>query len=300
MKAARFHSFGGPEVISVEEAPEPHAIPGSVRIAVRAVSVNPIDTLVRAGALHEFLPLPFPIIPGRDAVGVVDEIGDGVEGVDLGDVVFGLGGISDTTAEFAVLTSWSPVPGDWSTEQAAAAGLAASTAAAALEALGDIDGTTILIEGASGAVGTAAVAIARDLGATVIGTGSQSNADYIRSLGATATSYGDGLVERVRALAPAGVDAALQLANAPSLPDLVEIVGDPQRVVTVTDGDGAARLGAQRIDARNDPALLDAAVRLGRQGQYIPRVDQTLPLARISEAQERAATNGGKIVVEIA
>ena len=136
MQAARFHRYGNPDVLVVEDAPEPHAREHSVRIEVRATSVNPIDYLVRAGHLQQFLPLELPAVPGRDAVGVVDEVGPGVEGTEVGDLVFGLGGISDTTAQFAVLTAWSAVPPGWSTEQAAAAGLASATAAAALEALG--------------------------------------------------------------------------------------------------------------------------------------------------------------------
>ena len=110
MHAARFHSYGAPDVLVVEEAPEPHASEGSIRIKVHATSVNPIDVILRAGHLAQFLPMTMPVIPGRDAVGVVDEVGPGVTGTHVGDVVFGLGGVSDTTAEFAVLTAWATVP----------------------------------------------------------------------------------------------------------------------------------------------------------------------------------------------
>ena len=135
MHAARFHSYGAPDVLVVEEAPEPHASEGSIRIKVHATSVNPIDVILRAGHLAQFLPMTMPVIPGRDAVGVVDEVGPGVTGTHVGDVVFGLGGVSDTTAEFAVLTAWATVPEEWSTTQAAAAGLASATAGVALDAL---------------------------------------------------------------------------------------------------------------------------------------------------------------------
>ena len=129
MRAARFHRYGDPDVLSVEEAAEPHAVANSVRIRVHAASVNPIDYLLRGGALQEALPLDLPAIPGRDAAGLVDEVGEGVSNVRVGDLVFGLGGVSDTTAEFAVLTAWSAVPSTWSAEQGAAAGLASATAA---------------------------------------------------------------------------------------------------------------------------------------------------------------------------
>ncbi|MWV58050.1 alcohol dehydrogenase catalytic domain-containing protein [Rathayibacter sp. VKM Ac-2754] len=297
MRAVRFHSYGAPDVLVVEDAPEPHAVEGSVRIAVQATSVNPIDVLLRAGRLAQFLPLALPAVPGRDAVGVVDEVGPGVTDTQIGDVVFGLGGVSDTTAEFAVLTAWSAVPERWSTAQAAAAGLASATAAAVIDALGDLNGRTLLIEGASGAVGSAAAAFALAAGATVIGTGSAGNAGYLESLGVLPTTYGPGLAERVAALAPGGVDAALHSAPSDSLPELLAIVGDASRVVTVIDDQGAARLGLRKVDARNDSALLRFAAALGRDGHYTPRVDHELSLADVVEAHTLAEKGSGKVVI---
>ena len=297
MRAARFHSYGAPDVLVVEDAPEPHAGEGSVRIRVHATSVNPIDVILRAGYLAQVLPLALPAIPGRDAVGVVDEVGQGVTDTQVGDVVFGLGGVSDTTAEFAVLTAWSSVPGTWSTAQAAAAGLASVTAAAALEALGDLNGKTLLIEGASGAVGGAAAAFAVAAGATVIGTGRESHHPHLESLGVLATTYGPGLAERVAVLAPGGVDAALHSAPSESLPDLLNIVGDISRVVTVIDDQGAKQLGLRKIDARNDSALLRYAAALGRDGLYTPRVDHEFPLAEVVKAHTLAENGSGKVVI---
>lgn len=297
MKAARFHSYGEPDVLTIEDAPEPHAIPGSVRITVQAVSINPVDYIIRSGAAQEALPLTLPAIPGRDAAGIVDEVGEGVEGVRVGDHVFGLGGVSDTSAEYAVLTAWSQVPTTWSTAQAAAAGLAAATAAAAIEELGDLSGKTLLIEGASGAVGTAAAAMALAAGANVIGTGSERNQNYLTGLGIAATTYGPDLPTRLAALTPNGVDAALHAAPSPSLADLVGIVGDPTRVVTVIDTDGAQQLGAKKVNARNESKLLDYGAELGERGTYAPRVDHELPLEAIAEAHALAQAGSGKIVL---
>ncbi|SMH50930.1 NADPH:quinone reductase [Rathayibacter oskolensis] len=297
MRAVRFHHYGAPDVLVVEDAPEPHAGEGSVRIAVQATSVNPIDVFLRAGRLEPYLPLDLPAIPGRDAVGVVDEVGAGVTDAEIGDVVFGLGGVSDTTAEFAVLTAWSAVPEGWSTAQAAAAGLASATAAAAIDALGDLSGTTLLIEGASGAVGSAAAAFALAAGATVIGTGRASSHTALETLGVRPTTYGPGLAERVAALAPGGVDAALHSAPSDSLADLLAIVGDTSRVVTVIDGEGAARLGLKKVDARNDSALLRSAAALGRRGLYTPRVEHELPLAEVVQAHTLAESGSGKVVI---
>lgn len=297
MRAARFHSYGAPEVLVIEDAPEPHADGGSVRIKVHATSVNPIDIVLRAGDLAEFLPLSLPAIPGRDAVGVVDEVGADVTDTQVGDLVFGLGGVSDTTAEFAVLTAWSAVPERWSTAQAAAAGLASVTAAGVIDALGDVRGKTLLIEGASGAVGSATASFALAAGAIVIGTARESNFPFLESLGVLPTTYGPGLAERVAVLAPHGVDAAVHSAPSNSLPDLLAIVGDTSRVVTVIDDQGAARLGLRKVDARNDSALLRYAAALGRDGLYTPRVDHEVPLMDIVEAHTLSGNGSGKVVV---
>lgn len=299
MRAARFHRYGDPEVLTVEDAPEPHAGPGSIRIRVRAASVNSIDWLFRAGALAQAVPLELPAVPGRDAAGVVDEVGPDVEGVEPGELVFGLGGLADTTAEFAVLTAWAPVPPTWTVEEAAAAGLGSATALRALAPFGDLRGRTLLLDGASGAVGTAAVAAAVHAGATVIGTAREANHESLRAAGVLPTAYGPGLAERVRVLAPQGVDVALHAAPSDGLPALVEIVGDPARVVTVLDRDGAARLGTHLVDAANDSSVLAAAAALGRDGHYRPRVSHVLPLDDIAKAHEIAEAGRGKVVVTV-
>ncbi len=153
MRAVTYHQYGDPSVLTVEDLPEPHASPGEVRIRVEAASVNPIDSKVRAGYLREMFPLQFPKIPGRDAAGVVDEVGAGVTGVAVGDRVFGNSAVG-TTAEYAVLYEWAPVPATWTMEQAAAVGVAAETAIRVLDLMGVRAGSTVLIDGA--AAGSAA------------------------------------------------------------------------------------------------------------------------------------------------
>ncbi|RAS70108.1 NADPH:quinone reductase-like Zn-dependent oxidoreductase [Lentzea atacamensis] len=282
MRAVRYHQYGDPGVLTVEDAPEPHAGPGEIRIRVQSVSVNPYDWKVRAGYLAEVIPTTFPATVGSDATGIVDEVGEGVSGVEIGDRVFGLG--QGTTAEYAVLTAWSPVPGGWTVEQAAAAGLVAATAVTSLDALGDLDGRTLLVEGAAGGVGSAAVQIAVARGATVIGTASETNHDFLRELGATPITYGEGLTERVAAVAPDGVDAALDTAGSGSLTEIVAIVGDASRVATVADF-GAAALGVTLIagNANAASALADAH-RVAESGAYTPRVDATYPLEKAADA----------------
>ncbi|MGW0668166.1 NADP-dependent oxidoreductase [Streptomyces sp. NPDC002746] len=299
MRAARFHEYGEAESLVIEQVPDPQPGPGEIRVRVAAAGVNPIDWKLRAGALHQLFPLELPAIPGRDGAGVVDEIGDGVRGVRVGDRVFGLGGVTGATAELFVLSAWAHTPDAWSDEQAAGAGLASVTAMGGLNALGSLAGRTLLVEGAAGGVGSAAVEIAVAQGATVIGTASERNHEFLTALGAVPTTYGPGLAQRLTTLAPHGVDIALDTAASGSLDDLVALTGDPRHVATVADHAGGQRLGTHVVNAENDSALLSAAAELGGQGRYTPRIEQAYPLERIAEAHahaERGRTRG-KIVI---
>ncbi|MFE9057418.1 NADP-dependent oxidoreductase [Streptomyces mutabilis] len=299
MRAARFHEYGGAESLMIEQAPDPHPGPGEIRVRVAAASVNPIDWKLRSGALRHLIPLDLPAVPGRDGAGVVDETGDGVQGVSIGDRVFGLGGVTGATAELLILSAWAHTPATWNDEQAAGAGLASVTAMGGLNALGSLAGRTLLVEGAAGGVGSAAVEIAVAQGATVIGTASERNHDFLTSLGAVPTTYGPGLAQRLTTLAPHGVDIVLDTAASGSLDDLVAIAGDAKRVATVADHAGGQRLGAHVVNAENDSTLLSAAAELGGQGRYTPRIERAYPLERIADAHahaERGRTRG-KIVI---
>lgn len=300
MRAVRFHEFGDPQVLTVEDAPEPHAGPGEVRIRVRAVSVNPVDLKIRAGYMAQVIPTTFPAVIGYDATGVVDEVGAGVTDVSPGDQVFGLAA-QGTTAEYAVLNAWASVPRPWTVEQAAAAGLASSTAVESLNALGDLSGKTLLIEGAAGGVGSAAVQIAVARGVTVIGTASEANHDFLRSLGAIPITYGPGLAERVAEVAPDGVDAAFDTAGSGSLADLVAIVGSSSRVVSIADF-GAAALGVTLVAGNAHAAdnLADAA-RLGSAGTFTPVVQAAYPLEKAADAHAhvQGGHTRGKVLITL-
>jgi NADPH:quinone reductase-like Zn-dependent oxidoreductase len=138
-----------------------------------------------------------PQTMGYEAAGVVDEIGDGVIGTEVGDRVFGVGGAGAAQAELAVLSSWARIPDSLDFAGAAAVPSSAETAARALDQLGVTAGSTVLINGASGIVGAAAVQFAVHRGVRVIGTGSPATHDYLRGLGAEPVAYGDGLSDRV-------------------------------------------------------------------------------------------------------
>ncbi|MFI7635194.1 NADP-dependent oxidoreductase [Nonomuraea sp. NPDC049400] len=301
MRAVTYHEYGDPSVLRVEDVPEPHAGPGEVRIRVEAASVNPIDSKLRAGYLKEMMPLQFPKIPGRDGAGVVDEVGDGVTGVAVGDRVFGNSSVG-TTAEYAVLYEWAPVPDAWTMEQAAAVGVAAETTVRVLNEMKVGAGSTLLVEGASGGVGSAMVQFAVARGATVIGTASQGNQEYLRSLGATPTTYGPGLADRVSTLAPGGVDVVVDVAGAGSLPDLVKIAPAPAAVVSIADPT-APEHGA-RLSLAPDvatPASLVEAAGLGAAGAYVPHIEATYLLDQIAQAHARSQAGHarGKLVIKI-
>lgn len=300
MLALRYHEFGGPETMGVEDAPEPHAGPGQVRVAVRAVSVNPFDWKLRAGYMADIVPTTFPAIPGTDAAGVVDEIGEGVEGVAIGDPVFGLG--SATSAEHAVLDIVAAKPANMSFVEAAALGLAVETAARTLDRLTLRDGDTLLVDGAAGGVGSAMVQLARARGLNVIGTASEAQHDYLRSLGATPTTYGPGLRERLAELAPGGVAGAVDIVGLGSVPALIEITGDPGRVATVADFTAYA-LGVHVADTSTPRAgyALAEAARLYNEGSFIIHIDRTLALKDGSQAHQRSQDGHvrGKLVLTV-
>lgn len=299
MFAVVFSQYGDSDVLTVGDVLEPHAGPEQVRIRVVAASVNPFDWRLRTGWLKEVVPLAFPAIPGIDAAGVVDEVGSAVLGVAVGDEVFGLG--AATTAEFAVLDGWAHKPADMSWAQAAGAGLVSETASRALTDLGVRDGSVLLVEGASGGVGSAAVQIARRRGATVVGTASAGNHDYLRELGAVPTTYGPGIRERVAALGVGQVTAVLDAAGSGSVAELVTLVDDPQQVVSVADY-SAPMHGARVVsDAPRDFGALPQVAEAFKEGRHRIEVARVVPLDHAAEAHRLSETGHvrGKVVIAV-
>lgn len=285
MKAVQFSEFGGPDVLELVELPDPHPAAGQVRVRVRAAGINPIDWKVRSGAMGGDLPQT----TGREVAGVVDEVGEGVTDVKAGDEVFGFADGGGGAAELALSSEYAPIPPSLDFAQAAALPVAVETAVRTLDALGVGSGTTVLINGAAGGVGSAAVQIARARGARVIGTGSEQNHEYLRSLGAEPTTYGEGLEQRVRELAPDGVDAALDAAGGGALPALVELTGSPDKVVTIADFLGAQETGAEFSGGMGTGRAVHALSEIGdliEAGKFSLPVAQTFPLDQVAEAQE--------------
>jgi NADPH:quinone reductase-like Zn-dependent oxidoreductase len=297
MKAVRFTRFGGPEVLEIVDLPDPHPGPGQVRIAVRAAGVNQSDWKKREGLMDEELPQTL----GYEAAGVVDELGEGVTDAAAGDRVFGFSPDGAAQAELAVLSYYAPIPPSLDFAGAAALPAAVETATRALDQLGVGSGSTLLVNGASGSVGSAAVQLAVARGARVIGTASPANHDYLRSLGAEPVAYGEGMADRVRALAPGGVDLALDVAGSGVLPELIELAGGPDHVITVADFGGAQEYGVRfsRGDTgRAVHALADIGM-LVESGRFSLPVAQTFPLADVAQAH-RVSEDGharGKLVL---
>ncbi|MBF6328850.1 NADP-dependent oxidoreductase [Nocardia transvalensis] len=298
MKAIQYERFGGPEVLELVDVPVPEPTGAQVRLAVRAAGVNPADWKRRNGA---FGPLEFPARAGFEIAGVVDAAGPEAAW-QVGDEVIGwtaTGGY----AEFALATQLAAKPAQLSFEDAVAIPVAANTGSGGLEALGLKSGETLLVNGASGAVGSMVVQLARAAGAQVIGTASARNQDVVRGFGATPTTYGDGVVERVRALAPDGIDAIFDCAGHGFLDAAIELRGGTDRIITIADG-AAAEKGIA-FYARAGAPVLDIVERVARSvadGDFrLPGPARIYPLAEAAAAQRESETGHGlgKIVLAV-
>ncbi|MEU3727739.1 alcohol dehydrogenase catalytic domain-containing protein, partial [Streptomyces sp. NPDC031705] len=210
MRAMTYETYGGTEVLAESRLPVPKVAPGEVLVRVRCAAVNPVDWKIMSGGLDGMMDTVFPVVPGWDVAGTVERVGIDAPEFTPGDEVMGYarkdwvhGG---TFAEFVSVPvrCLAPKPASLDWGQAAGLPLAGLTAYQLLTRLGTGAGDTVLVHGAAGGVGSLGVQIARALGARVIGTASPRNHDRLRELGCEPVAYGDGLTERVRALAPEG------------------------------------------------------------------------------------------------
>ncbi|WP_033343907.1 NADP-dependent oxidoreductase [Catenuloplanes japonicus] len=298
MRAVRFTETGPSSVLHVDDdVPEPHAGPGRIRIAVVAAGVNAWDWKVRSGLAG--IPVTAPRIPGGDAAGVVDEVGDGVTGVAVGDEVFGVAA-SGATAQHAVLAHWAVKPSALSFATAAGLPTPAETAVRALDLLGVAAGRTLVIGGASGGVGLTAAQIARERGVHVIGTASPSRHDLLRRLGITPVAYGDGLAARVRPLAPDGVDRALDAAGHGVVPDLIALTGDAAHVVSIADFSAHGARTTDGGEGRSWDALAEVAALIEAGRLEVP-VASEFPMAEAGAAHDLSESGhaGGRVVIVV-
>lgn len=305
MKAVTINAYG--EAPQVSEQEEPKVGPDTVLIRAKAAGVNPVDWKVTAGYLDQIMYVHFPLVPGWDVAGVVEKAGPAVTEFAPGDEVIAYNR-QDTVQHgtYAELVA-APVrtvarkPASLSWPQAAGLPLAGLTAYQSLRTAGVAKGDTVLVNAAAGGVGSYAVQIAAARGARVIGTASEPKHDYLRSLGAEPVAYGDGLVDRVRELAPEGVDAALDFVGGDALTASLELVSSASRVVSIVDP-GVKEHGGRYVFVRPDSADLTALGELVDAGHLTVHVDRELPLAEAAEAfrLSQEGRTRGKIVLAIA
>ncbi|MFF3402671.1 NADP-dependent oxidoreductase [Streptomyces sp. NPDC002659] len=296
--AMTFSEYGTPEVLRLSEVAPPEPGPGQVRIRVRAASVNPLDMKIRSGLMAGTVPARFPVIPGLDAAGVVDAVGEGAERT-VGDEVLGAT-VGGSYGEYALLDGPVTKPEALSWEVAASLVTVGRTAFRVLHQLGVQSGQTLLVHGAGGSVGCIAVQLAVARGISVIGTVGEHDIERVTVLGATAVRYGDGWMERVRGAAPEGVDFVFDASGAGVLADSVALTGDSARVITIADMSAAqhgVRFSAGAADQGGES--LPELVRLAADGKLIVPIWRIYRLTDAAQAHTdlEAHRNQGKAVL---
>lgn len=303
MKAAAFYEIGGPEVMKVITVPDPQAGPGQVRVRVKTAGVQHYDCGVRGGWTPPGVTIQLPQIIGNEFAGIIDQVGEGVTEFEVGSEVLGFN-LLNSYAEYVVVGVDQIVRKPESMPWEVAGGLTGNGQGAyiALKAIGVGPGDTVIIHGAAGSLGSYAVQLAKLWGAkTVIGTASEGNHDYVRSLGAIPVTYGEGLVERVRALAPDGVDAAFDTAGEAGVRASVELVADRKRICTFVAYDIIEELGIPAVRGVRSAARLAELAELHANGKLRTTIRQTFPLEQVEAAHRLIETRHGrgKIVLTI-
>ncbi|MFH9404623.1 NADP-dependent oxidoreductase [Streptomyces sp. NPDC017638] len=307
MKGISYRRYGGPEVLEYGELRDPKVGPDQVLVEVRAAAVNPVDWKCREGYLDPVLDAVFPVVPGWDVSGVVVRPGPSVTEFSPGDEVIGY--VREdflsrgTCAEYvaAPVRTLARKPRSLSFEEAAGLPLAGLTAYQVLvKALEVKRGETVLVHAAAGGVGSLAVQIAAHLGARVLGTAGEANHDYVRSLGGEPVAYGEGLTERVRGLAPEGVDAVFDTVGGDTLKVSANLLAPEGRLASIADQE-VREYGGRYVFVRPDPEDLACLSEWADQGVLSVHVQETFPLDRTADAHRlnQEGHTRGKIVVTV-
>jgi NADPH:quinone reductase-like Zn-dependent oxidoreductase len=307
MRAITYDRYGGSDVLQLTDRPEPKVSSDSVLVRVRAASVNPVDWKIRAGYLDPIIDIEFPAVPGWDVAGVVERPGLDTPELAAGDEVYGyvrkdwLHGGTFAELVAAPVRTIARKPASLTFEEAAAVPLAGLTAYQSIERAGVRDGQTVLVHAAAGGVGQFAVQIARARGARVIGTASTRNHDHLRGLGVEPVEYGDGLAERVRGLAPQGVDVVLDYGSDDLVPTTRAVLAEGGTVASVIDTAARDDLGGHYVWVRPSTTDLDALTRLIDDGAVKVDVAQVFDLADAAAAHDLVAEGHvrGKVVVRV-
>ncbi|MGW7003336.1 NADP-dependent oxidoreductase [Streptomyces sp. NPDC054933] len=307
-------AFGGPEVLSVakEEVPAPRR--GEVTIEVKAIGVNPVDYKLYSGLMGRD-PDSLPLRVGQELAGVVTAVGPEAVGpagpIRVGDEVIGYR--RGVPGAYAGEVTWPaeavvPKPAELSWEEASGLLLCGATALHALAATGVAQGDVVLVHGVSGGTGLAMAQLAALRGALVIGTASPARHESLRRYGIEPVAYGPGLADRIRALAPQGVDAAIDAAGTDEAIDVsLELVADEARIATIAAFQRAAEAGIKRLGAAPGadpgteirPNAWSQLVPLAAEGKLDVVIARTFPLEQAAQAHRLVATGhaGGKVVL---
>ncbi|MFI9821941.1 NADP-dependent oxidoreductase [Streptomyces sp. NPDC052013] len=307
MKAISYARYGGPEVLELGELRDPKVGPDSVLVKVRAAAVNPVDWKCREGYLDGALDAVFPVVPGWDVSGVVVQPGVAVAEYAVGDEVMGY--VREdflsrgTFAEYvaAPVRTLARKPRNLSFEEAAGLPLVGLTAYQVLNRVLEVKrGETVLVHAAAGGVGSLAVQLAVHAGARVVGTASEHNHDFVRELGGEPVTYGEGLAERVRGLAPEGVDAVFDTVGGDALKVSANLVAPEGRLASIADPE-VVSYGGRYYFVRPDPQDLRHLAELAEQGAVGVHVSRTFPLERAADAHRlnQEGRTRGKIVVTV-
>ncbi|WP_430868643.1 NADP-dependent oxidoreductase [Demequina aurantiaca] len=306
MKAITYEKYGSGDVFEVTEIAEPHIGPDTMVVEVKAAGINPVDYKIREGYLAQLIDTTFPVVPGWDVAGVVVQVGLDTPEFKVGDEVYAYArkdilGVGGTIAERVAVPARTAAlkPSSLSFEEAGAVPLAGLTAIQTVRRAGVKQGQKVLVHGAAGGVGSFAVQLAVHAGATVVGTASARNHDYLAELGATGVEYGDGLKDRALEAQPGGYDVILDYAGGSSLDDTAALLADGGVVTSVADPRAQSEFGGHYAWVRPDTSDLTELARLIDAGTLKVELAQAFPLAQTKDAYA-ALEDGhvrGKIVV---
>ncbi|MEV5834100.1 NADP-dependent oxidoreductase [Nocardia sp. NPDC052112] len=302
-RAVKFDRYGGIEELKVVEAPTPKAGPGRVVVEVVAAGINPGEALIRSGALHERWPATFPSGEGSDFAGRIVELGSGVGGLEVGAEVLGFTDERASHATHVVVpaeqVTLKPAKLDW--DVAGSLYVAGTTAFAAVRAVDPQAGDTVAVSGAAGGVGSIAVQLLRARDATVLGIASEANHDWLRKFGVVPVAYGAGLIDRIRAAAPAGADAFIDTFGAEYVDIAIELGIAVERIDTIINFEAAEKYGV-KADGNAAAGTIDVLAELAdlaAAGTVEVPIAGVYPLDKVQDAYrelEQRHTRG-KIVL---
>jgi NADPH:quinone reductase-like Zn-dependent oxidoreductase len=303
MKAVRFDTYGDIDVLNVVEVPDPVPGDGEVLVRVKAAGINPGEATVRKGLMADRFPATFPSGEGSDLAGVVERAGSGAERWHSGDEVIGLTNNRASHAELVVVDAenLTPRPPGVPWDAAGALSVAGGTAWAAVRAVGAASGDVIVVSGGAGGVGTIAVQLARNAGATVIGLASDPHHEWLGEHGAIPLSYGEGVEQRIRDAAGGRVDAVIDTFGSGYVDLALDLGVSPERIDTISDFAAAARHGVKTDGSAvgMSAAVLAELAQLIADGKLEIPIANTYPLEQVRDAYRELEQRHtlGKIVL---